>query len=77
MLHTFYNENVTTVAPFGRTLIELSAGVGISDAGLATATNLVTLLAYHTLHKLGVWPRLPRHFLSLVSQGIVALETRR
>ena len=39
------NPRLTTVAPFGKTLIELDAigDCGINDIGLATATNLVCL----------------------------------
>ena len=46
-LNASWNGNVTTVEPFGSTLIELvavSRSCGITDAGLATATNLVCLL---------------------------------
>ena len=46
-LNVYSNPFVTTVAPFGSTLIELNAlgGCGIDTIGLATATNLVCLIA--------------------------------
>ena len=37
------NKAITTVAPFGRSLRHLVTNVGLSDAGLTTATDLVTL----------------------------------
>ena len=72
-LQALHNSKLTTVAPFGSTLIELNTSFdyGIDDVGLATATNLVSLKAIGNA-RFKVW----RHLFQLLELQADFLRTR-